>query len=132
MRAGITLLIGGLFLAAAPAEARLSPEERLAKEIEGRVAGKPVKCLNLRRIQSSRIIDRTAIIYEIGSTIYVNRPRGGAESLDSWDVLVTKTFSGELCTPEIVHLYDAQAQMPTGFVSLGEFVPYKKVKTAAN
>ena len=131
MRAAITLILGSALLAAAPAQARATPEERLAKAIEGRVAGEPVKCLDLRRIQSSQIIDRTAIIYDTGSTIYVNHPRGGAESLNSWDVLVTKTHSGQLCAPEVVELYDSNARMPTGFVFLGDFVPYKKVKAAS-
>ena len=80
-------------LAVAPGQAapRLTPEARLAKAIEGRVAGEPVDCINLRSIRSSRIIDETAILYEVGSTLYVNRPRAGQESLDRWDTTVSYT-----------------------------------------
>ena len=119
-----------LLTAGAPAIARLSPEAELAKEIAGRVEGKPVNCINLSNVRGTRIIEKTAIVYDTGSTIYVNRPRGGADLLDRWDVLVTKLHSSQLCTPEIVQLYDNGSRMQSGFVSLGEFVPYKKVKAA--
>jgi hypothetical protein len=61
----------------------LSPEAQLAKALDGRVAGEPVNCLSLRSIRSSRIIDRTAIVYQVGNTLYVNRPRAGADSSTS-------------------------------------------------
>lgn len=121
------LFLPALALLAAPAQGRnADPEARLAREIHGRVAGEPVDCLSLRRIRSSRIIDRTAIVYDVGGTIYVNRPRSGAESLDRWDTLVTDTHSSQLCNIDVVKLYDASIGMQTGFVFLGEFVPYRK------
>ena len=128
MRRLACLLIGSVLLAAAPAGAvpRLAPEQRLARAIEGRVAGEPVRCLSLHQIRSSQIIDKTAIIYDAGSTLYVNRPRAGSESLDQWDVLVTRPFGSQLCGTDVVHLYDPASRMQTGFVFLGEFVPYRK------
>jgi hypothetical protein len=56
----------------------------------------------------------------------VNRPRGGRESLDGWDTLVTKLHSSQLCSIDVVDLYDSSSRMQTGFVFLGEFVPYRK------
>jgi len=115
-------------LAAAPAAAADRPkgEERLAKALEGRVAGKPVNCINLRQIRSSQIIDRTAIIYDAGNVLYVNRPRNGAESLDNWDTLVTKTSTSQLCSVDVVQTYDTSSRINTGFVFLGDFVPYRR------
>jgi hypothetical protein len=128
MRALVTLLAGTLLLAtAASAAPRLSPEAKLAKALEGRVAGEPVNCISLSRVRSSRIIDDTAILYEAGSTIYVNRPRAGRESLDRWDTLVTKLFTSQLCNTDVVHLYDTSSRIQTGLVFLGEFVPYRRV-----
>ena len=126
------LLVGTALLSSAPAQsaARLAPEARLAQAIEGRVAGEPVDCVNLRNIRSSRIIDGTAIVYDAGHTVYVNRPRSGAESLNRWDSLVTRTHSSRLCSIDVVQVYDLSANMQTGLVFLGEFVPYKKVKSA--
>jgi hypothetical protein len=130
MRALVTLLAGTLLLAtSASAAPRLSPEARLAKALEGRVAGEPVNCISLGRVRSSRIIDDTAILYEAGSTIYVNRPRAGRESLDRWDTLVTKLFTSQLCSTDVVHLYDTSSRIQTGVVFLGEFVPYERVRS---
>jgi hypothetical protein len=131
MRSLLFTLSAALFLAGAAQAAapRMEPEARLARALEGRVAGDPVDCLTLRSIRSSRIIDGTAILYEgAGGTLYVNRPRSGAESLDNWDTLVTDTRSSQLCSIDVVRLYDTSARMQTGFVSLGSFVPYRKVR----
>lgn len=120
------LLISG-HATAAP---RVDPELRLARALEGRVAGEPVDCIQLRNIRSSRIIDDTAILYEAGNTIYVNRPRAGRESLDQWDTLVTKTHGSQLCSIDVVQLYDTGSRMQTGSVFLGEFVPYRRPRPA--
>jgi hypothetical protein len=128
MRKLIALALGGLIAATAPAQA-VSPadaEAKLAKALEGRVAGEPVKCINLRLVRSTEIIDDTGILYDTGRTVYLNRPRAGADSLDRWDTLVTKLHSSELCSIDTVQLYDSASRMQTGFVFLGEFVPYRK------
>ncbi len=77
LAAGAALLAGP----ALQARERLTGEEQLAKMLEGRVAGEPVSCIPLHRTSKSRIIDRTAIVYDSGRTIYVNRPRN-PESLE--------------------------------------------------
>lgn len=128
---------GALLIGAVPAIAQTAKTDRaaaaqarydakLAKALEGRVAGEPVRCIDLRSIRSSTIIDKTAIIYEVGNKLYVNRPAGGASSLGSDDVLVTKTSGSQLCNIDIVRLIDRTSHFPTGFVNLGDFVPYSK------
>jgi hypothetical protein len=102
------------------------PAAELAKMLEGRVAGPPVTCINLPQAQGNRVIDHTAIVYDFGRTIYVNYPRSGANSLSSDDILVTKTFSTQLCKMDIVHMVDRTGGFPKSFVSLGSFIPYKR------
>lgn len=121
--------------ALAPAQAR-SPdpakgERQLAQALEGRVAGEPVDCINLHRIRSSRIINRTAIVYDAGGTLYVNRPRAGASSLRDWDVMVTRPFGTRLCRVDTVQMYSPGSRMLSGVVFLGDFVPYKRVQRAS-
>lgn len=131
MRFVKSLAVAALLLSSGAAIAgSKSPQQELAAELEGRVAGEPVSCISLNRVRSTRIIDKTAIIYDTGPVIYVNRPRGGAEMLDDWDILVSKPFGSQLCTPEVVELLDPSTRMKAGFVNLGEFVPYRKVETA--
>ena len=77
---------------------------------------------------SSQVIDGTAIVYQLGNTLYVNRPRGGADQLDDNSILVTNTFGSQLCSIDTVRLIDRNSYFPRGFVSLGEFVPYTKPK----
>nr|WP_141985131.1 hypothetical protein [uncultured Sphingomonas sp.] len=125
-----TLLAGAALLAAPVANARHrdTPEQQLAKLLDGRVAGKPVDCISLDRAGSSQIIDGKAIVYTLGNTLYVNQPRGGAEQLDDNSILVTNTFGSQLCSIDTVRLIDRNSYFPRGFVSLGEFVPYTKPK----
>lgn len=129
-------LIPTLFIAAAlaavpavsSAREKLAPEDQLAKLLEGRVAGEPQDCVPLTSLGSSQVIDKTAIVYRSGSTLWVNRPDGGASSLDDDDVLVLKTSGSQLCSIDTIELHDRSTHMYSGFVSLGKFVPYRRVK----
>lgn len=112
------------------ARERLAPEAELARLLEGRVAGEPEDCITLHSVRNSQIIDNTAIVYRIGSTLWVNRPEGGAHSLDDDDVLLTKLHSSQLCSIDTVELRDRVGLFYNGFVSLGEFVPYRRVAAA--
>lgn len=119
-----------LIVAGSALAAKRDPAAELAKLLEGRVAGPPVSCINLPQAQGSRVIDRTAIVYDFGSTIYVNYPKGGADSLSSDDILVTKTPGTQLCKMDIVRMVDRSVGFPKGFVSLGPFIPYKRPAAA--
>ena len=123
-----TLLAAAAIAASASAREKLAPEDQLAKLLDGRVAGAPQDCISLLSARSSQIIDKTAIVYKSGNTYWVNRPRGGAESLDDDDILVTKTTGSQLCSIDTVQLHDRTSHFYSGFVSLGEFVPYRRPK----
>ena len=131
MRHLIPALVAAAAIAVAPAATAreiLAPEDRLAKMLEGRVAGEPQDCIPLSTARSSQIIDKTAIVYRVGSTLWVNRPKGGAQSLDDDDILVTRTIGSQLCSIDTIELRDRTSHFYTGFVSLGEFVPYRRPK----
>lgn len=101
-------------------------EARLARITDGRVAGKPVSCLDMRNVSSTEIVDRTAIVYRVGSRLYVNRPDSGAHSLRRDDVLLTRNYDSRLCSVDSVRLIDRGSHFQRGFVGLGKFVPYSK------
>lgn len=132
MRPLIAAIFAAAAIAALPtaayAKERLTGETKLAKLLEGRVAGEPQDCIRLASARGSEVIDGTAIVYRIGSTLWVNRPEGGAESLDDDDILVTRLSTGQLCSIDTVELRDRSSRMYSGFVSLGKFVPYRRVK----
>lgn len=121
-----TLLTGAM----AQAGERRDPEERLARMLEGRVAGEPVNCLSHWNTRDMRVIDGVALVFRAGGTLWVNRPEN-AEDLDDDDIMVTRTFGSQLCDLDIVRTVDRTSQFPTGFINLGEFVPYRRVETAS-
>jgi hypothetical protein len=117
------LLSGPALQAKAP---KLTGEEKLAKLLEGRVAGEPVSCISTFNTRDARIIDKTAIVYDTGRTIYVNRPND-ARSLDSDDIMVTRITGSQLCSIDTVQMYDRGSHFFSGFVGLEQFVPYRRV-----
>ncbi len=121
-------LIGLTVPALAADRTNAKSEADLAKRLENRVAGKPVPCLNQRDLGSSEVIPGVAIVYEIGNTLYVNRP-SGASSLENDDILITRTTTTQLCRMDSVRLVDRGAGFEHGFVILNDFVPYTKVKS---
>lgn len=126
LKAALTaaLLLATASTAAVP---RLAPEAEIAHALDGRVAGPSTNCILQRNIRSSRIVDRTAILYEMNDgTIYLNRPNGGAEFLDRDVALITNTYSDQLCSIDIVRLYDTTSRFERGSLGLGAFVPYRK------
>jgi hypothetical protein len=117
------------FAAAAPA-ASPNPEERLERALRGRVAGEPVHCIDMHRVHGSTIIPGIGVIYDAGSILYLNRPDSGAESLDRWDVLVTRLYTSQLCSTDTVDLIDQGSHAYSGVLFLGDFVPYRRVQTS--
>ena len=99
-------------------------EVKLAKMLEGRVAGEPRDCIRTFPNVDMTVIDRTAIVYEIGSTLYVNVP-AIPRSLDDRDTMVRRTsFASQLCNTDIVTTIDPVNGFYTGNIFLGQFVPY--------
>ena len=129
MRKLIPLIAASLVVGGAAAQARpRGGEAQLARALEGRVAGEPVDCIDLVRVRSSRVIPGVAIIYDAGGVIYVNRPRSGADQLNHFDTLVTRTPSSRLCSVDVVHTMDLTTDTYTGSVFLDEFVPYRRAR----
>ena len=131
MRKLIPLLTAALVLGAGVGAAQArerDPEAQLARLVQGRVAGEPVSCIDLFRVRSSHVVPGTAIVYDAGSIVYVNRPRNGAEELNRFDTLVTRTPSTQLCSVDVIHTVDLTSNTLTGVVFLGDFVPYRRIR----
>lgn len=125
----LALATGAALFAGTAAEAKpkLTGEQQLAQILEGRVAGEPVSCISLMNSRQQQVIDKTAIVFGKGSTIYVNRP-SNARDLDRDDIMVTDIRgTSQLCNVDIMRTHDRANFFYTGFVGLQEFVPYRKV-----
>lgn len=127
MKTLATILAGAaLALTASAAGARRpSGEETLARLLEGRVPGQPVRCINVFRSNQLRVIDRVGVVYDAGSTIYLARARD-PESLRDDDVLVTSRFGSDLCRDDQMHTVERYSGALKSVVFLDDFVPYKR------
>lgn len=103
-------------------------EKKLAKLLEGRVAGEAKSCIRDRPVRSFQVIDGTAIVYRIGSTIWVNRTKN-PDSLDDNDALVFRRYGSQICSTDIVSTIDRLGGFYTGNVFLDKFVPYRKAES---
>jgi len=131
MRKLLSLIAASLLIAGAAQAAPADNEAELDRALAGRVAGEPVQCLDLHRVTSSQVINDTAILYRVGSTIYVNRPEAGADSLNRNDTMVTRLSTTRLCNIDTVTMVEPTSGTFTGIVFLGDFVPYRRVRTGS-
>jgi hypothetical protein len=102
-------------------------EEKLARLLEGRVAGTPQDCI--RDFANNRLttIDDTAYVYGRGRTIYVQRTRD-PNQIDRDDILVVNRFGGtQLCRMDFVNTVDRYSGFFTGGIQFDRFVPYTRV-----
>ena len=129
MRTFAIALVAAAALLTGPAleaKPKLSPQQRLDKLLDGRIAGAPEHCISHFDSREMQVLDKTAIVYGWGNTIWVNTPRN-AEDLDDDDILVTRTSGSQLCDLDIVTTLDRSSQFFNGSISLGRFVPYRRV-----
>lgn len=106
-------------------------ELRLAKLLEGRVAGEPTRCIRTLPNVRMQTIDGVAYVYGSGNTIYVQRTRDPDQINDN-DALVTNRFNGtELCRLDVMTTINRFNGIFTGAVFFEDFVPYTRVKPEA-
>lgn len=114
---------------AEPAQTEMTDgEKRLARMLEGRVAGEPQNCIRQLLNERLTVIDKTAYVYGSGRTIYVQRTRN-PEDIDRDDALVSRRFNAsELCKQDVVTTIDPVLGFFTGAVFFDDFIPYTRVE----
>ena len=116
---------------AAQAEDPVAPtrgEAKLAKMLEGRVAGEPERCIRTFGSKSLTQIDDTALVYKDGDTVWVNYT-SSPDSIDDGDYLVIKKFDAtSLCRTDQITTYSRTGNFFSGVIFLDDFVPYRKAE----
>ena len=102
-------------------------QERLDKLLKDRVAGEPTNCVLNRPSARLYIIDETALVYESGSTVYVNYTKH-PESLDDGDYLVLNNPGTQLCRTTQITTRSRGGNFFSGVIFLDDFIPYKRAK----
>ena len=134
--AAIAAAAAAFTLLAAPASAQETPSEptavlskgeaKLAKMLEGRVAGEPQRCITLRGSDRLTIVDGAALVAERGDTIWVNRT-AHPETLDDDDrMTIRKASSSQLCRLDQITTSSRTGNFYTGNIFLEDFVPYRR------
>ena len=101
---------------------------QLARELEGRIAGPPQRCLSGYRTTNMTVIDDSTLLYRDGRTTYLQRLRGSCYGIGSGaTTLVTKQFgTNQYCDGDIARSVDLRSGMTNGSCAFGPFIPYTK------
>ena len=126
MRSVTPLLIACALLAGGctrPAE----PEGAgFARELEGKVAGKPQSCISSFPAQNLRIVDSSTVAYGYGRTIYVNRLGGPCPALSQHNTIIVDAADGsQYCRGNRIRGLETGAVIPGPWCTLSDWVPYQ-------
>ncbi|MBX7539427.1 hypothetical protein K3178_00235 [Qipengyuania sp. GH29] len=106
-------------------------EKRLAKMLDGRVAGEPESCIRTIGSRNLMTIDGTALVYRSGDTIWVNYTKR-PEWIDDSDYLVIRRFSNSsLCRTDQITTYSRGGNFFSGVIFLDDFIPYRTAEDAS-
>jgi hypothetical protein len=100
----------------------------LEKQIGGKVAGEPVRCIsNFGQQNIIRVSDDMLLYRASGRLVYQNRLQSSCPGLASdRDIIVTEQYGGQQCRGDLVRLVDRVGGIPGPVCILGNFVPYRK------
>ena len=116
----------------APVPLTEKQSELLMKQLDGKVAGKPVNCISDFNTQNMIRVSDDILLYRVsGRLVYRNNLRSSCSGLArDDDIIVSEQFGGQKCRGDLLRLVDRTSGIPGGFCSLGEFVPYRAPKTS--
>ena len=113
---------------AQPYQRSQKSEIEIQKALAGKVAGKPVSCLQSTNSGNMQIVDDYTILFHDGSRVYLQQPQGGCSPLGSGHyTLVTRSFGGMgLCQGDIARVVDLQGGFEVGSCAFNSFIPYER------
>lgn len=133
MRAILPLAIAGIAAGALAAGAVAQPdtpsrgERQMERMLSGKTPGEPQRCIWLREIDGTTIIDSSTVLYrERRDTVYRNDIPGGCPGLQNDRAFATQQPSDiRLCEGEQIRVFDPQTSVEYGTCAIGAFTPYR-------
>ena len=116
--------LAALFLLAADEPTR--EQQALARDLDGRVAGKVQTCVSADTSVALQIIDNQTLSYRDGRTIWVNKLRGPCPGLRPLDTLVVEVQGSSYCRGDRFRTIAQGSSIPAAFCTLGDFTPWRK------
>ena len=131
--AAIGLLAGGTALAGGRSHDRsngMDTEAKLAEALRGYEQSGPAEsCVSHRKLGGNKSVGDAILFHGQTGRVYVNRPPGGCPNVNLGRSLVTRTTGSRLCRGDIATVVDPVSGASYGGCGLGEFVPYKRVRS---
>lgn len=108
----------------------LTPDQlaELDRNLGGKVAGEPVRCLPLgaTTMQTIRVSDDILLYRQSGRVVYRNDLRGGCPGLSrDRDIMEFRNHGGSTCRGDIFTLVDPLSGARGPSCVLGDFTPYR-------
>lgn len=107
-------------------------EAELAKLLEGREAGDPVRCIRtIGGGQPMRTIEGTAYVFGQGDVLYVQRTTRPQDISRRFALSIRRlgTTSGvEICRTDVFETFDRGLGVPRASVQFEDFVPYTRTE----
>lgn len=98
----------------------------LAKQLSGLTPGKPQQCM-LQRGNSETVRIGDTILYKFNrKDVYRTDTNGGCFGLARGDAIITRSYTGQLCSGDIIQTVDLVSRVPSGSCAFGPFVRYQK------
>ena len=95
--------------------------------LAGRVAGAPVKCINMGlTTRGADIVDADTILYRDGPRIWKTGPVDRCPGLRPLATLIVRQQGGQQCRNDLFQTLDAGDIIPSGPCRFREFTPYTK------
>lgn len=114
----VVVLLAGLAGAAAPAATRDDP-------LAGRVAGKPVDCVDQSRLGGPDIVDSRTILYRQSlKRIWRNDLSAACPNLRPMTTLIIDVYGSQLCDGDRFRAREPNSIIPGPYCRLGKFTPY--------
>ena len=126
------LLLAGCAAGQGRSEAPPLTEKQMAileKELGGKVAGEPVRCISQSDARNMiRVSDTVVLFRASGKLVWRNDLRGSCNGLgDDRDIVVSEQFgTSQSCENDTWRMVDRLSGIQGGFCMLGQFTPYRK------
>ncbi|WP_375395437.1 hypothetical protein [uncultured Sphingomonas sp.] len=114
------------------ADREAGEQAKLQRRLAGLVPGKPQSCIAQYDTRDAQVSSYgNTILYTLGrDTAYRSDTSGGCSDLggSGHNILVTKTFSSQLCQGDIATTVDNSSHFQSGSCGFGPFVRYSRPK----
>jgi len=117
-----------LALAGCAAAGSFEDRERAAleRDLAGRTAGEPRRCVPAIQAVALNAADRRTIVYDTPGTLWVSRLRADCPGLRPDSTIVIEAYGDQYCANDRIRALEPGTNIPGPICLLGQFTPYRR------